>query len=756
MADRPLLLNIDHPTKNGLLEGRSSRSPLEKQVVFRNSTENLQIFPVRSTNGGPPYKQVDLATLTGFRVGVGLTDEEPEAGTWPLSVNGTTTGMLALAFDVSAAALEALIDAVVPVTVSKSGSLYTITVVATNTGLTLVSGTNTLTPSSQVVISNPVAAAVGVQAVYQLTLKQIVYAYTTTFSVMSSASFGVTLSTLTAGSATAPAVYKVIISPDAIGGSFRFSWQQVQKALVTVQANTAVAAEWRVSASAGDDGTSTAWTGNYIDVPDSSDNPVRFYYYRVANSIVSVDTGTEVITFATSVDVDVALYFHTTNTLPAGLTAGTAYYPLSSGTTTQVSLTPGGAAVNITSAGTGIHTATLSATPATPTGGAVSGIEYTTESKTASQMLALLMDAANAYSAGAVFSAALVSGVLRITALVGGERSEVSTTISAISSIATQTEGSTGALVGTYFVLNDGLTTTVCVYITGGTQTDAPDEAADYSRSLPINLTGGETATNAALAIKTALILDSAFTNSTVSGNQITAINTGAGPRGTTTDATAGAFSVAITQDGFSMIASVDYDSSAQSWESQLDDAFFVSKSDPSAMTWVLTRTAVGSVTAPTVTNTDLVFPIGIDVALSFNGAALQQKFYEDDVTEVSSVFSIKATFTGKPEEVWLQTPIDLNADLLNEGATGGPQFNNVLFGVATVGIGDSTVAVTFTPPFYTAPKLMPFPIIKTTPGDAAPLVEGTQSVTTTGGTIVLTGAATVAATIPWMARIIS
>lgn len=55
-----------------------------------------------------------------------------------------------------------------------------------------------------------------------------------------------------------------------------------------------------------------------------------------------------------------SVVFSTTGALPTGLVAGTTYYVLPSGLTTNaftVSLTPGGAAVNTSGAGSGTHTA---------------------------------------------------------------------------------------------------------------------------------------------------------------------------------------------------------------------------------------------------------------------------------------------------------------------------------------------------------------------------------------------------------------
>lgn len=82
-------------------------------------------------------------------------------------------------------------------------------------------------------------------------------------------------------------------------------------------------------------------------------------YSRTADSFTA-DAGTDYITFGNSLAVNgAAITVSTSGGLPGGLAVNTTYYLVNSaGYTAQLSTSLGGAAVNITSSGSGIHTAT--------------------------------------------------------------------------------------------------------------------------------------------------------------------------------------------------------------------------------------------------------------------------------------------------------------------------------------------------------------------------------------------------------------
>lgn len=84
----------------------------------------------------------------------------------------------------------------------------------------------------------------------------------------------------------------------------------------------------------------------------------EFTVNTTTDQIISAGNGRPGYTSANNFSGSIVV-FTSTGTLPAGLSAGTDYYILDSGPDFQVSLTSGGAAVDITDAGTGTHTFTV-------------------------------------------------------------------------------------------------------------------------------------------------------------------------------------------------------------------------------------------------------------------------------------------------------------------------------------------------------------------------------------------------------------
>lgn len=112
--------------------------------------------------------------------------------------------------------------------------------------------------------------------------------------------------------------------------------------------------------------TAANWNGARL--PDSGDivdidGPVAISYGLGQLGTFTADAGTDTLTFTTAVDFQDDVIVEVSNAggaLPAGLAADTSYYVINydhDAQTCQLSLTSGGAAVNLTDAGTGTHTA---------------------------------------------------------------------------------------------------------------------------------------------------------------------------------------------------------------------------------------------------------------------------------------------------------------------------------------------------------------------------------------------------------------
>ena len=107
-------------------------------------------------------------------------------------------------------------------------------------------------------------------------------------------------------------------------------------------------AEISVKSAAGNDAQIAAWLeadGERVEI------------HEVNGTVFTADAGTDFCTSAThGLSNGDVLTLTTSNTLPAGLAIDTRYYVVNkTASTFQLSLTEGGAAINITDAGTGIH-----------------------------------------------------------------------------------------------------------------------------------------------------------------------------------------------------------------------------------------------------------------------------------------------------------------------------------------------------------------------------------------------------------------
>jgi hypothetical protein len=81
---------------------------------------------------------------------------------------------------------------------------------------------------------------------------------------------------------------------------------------------------------------------------------------RIEETSVFTAAVSDVLTFGFTVSDGLRVELASSDTLPAGLAADTVYYTVnSSGATAKLSLTAGGAAVDVTDVGTGTHTATF-------------------------------------------------------------------------------------------------------------------------------------------------------------------------------------------------------------------------------------------------------------------------------------------------------------------------------------------------------------------------------------------------------------
>lgn len=756
MPRTPWIIDISDPNASTLLRGLSDTFTVVDPRFPRNAHVPFVIHPVtRGGDGERLFSEVDLSEFVSGQVGVGVVDEAPTGGTFALSVNGNSTGLTALAYDVSAATLEAAIDAIVPVTVTKtSNSYFTVTVVATNTAITWTSSAAALSPPSTISISTVTAPAVGVQSVYVIELLQTPWAYTSTL-------------TARATSVTAATVSSIDLTPNLITTTADHglsAGDEVFFASTTTLPGGIVALRKYFVMSAGltndDFKVSETRDGSVLDITSGGSGTITVLTSRDGVSLEQIAPGSATSPARYRVAIDPApvsgafRFIHgETQQVKVSCQPNTAVAQ-------KWSLTP----LAATSFATGCYfdlpddndvvcrvwidedNAGASA-PATPSGGRL--LEITTIASTDS-LLVVAGKIADALIADGDWTATVSSsGVITITAATAEVKTALTSAGTSGFTLTVTTSGSDGQLAGAGFVLDDQ-NGTVGVYGTvGGLPASAPAFAAACTRQLAVALTGGDNATDVAADLATAIDADSEFV-ATSSGGLITITDANAGTRAGTTTASAGYFSTTIARAGLVVVATIEHDSTATAFEDQLVDAndtqlWTVAKTDDFA--WVLTRAVLGSVTAPTVEDDSLAFLVGLEGELTFDTEAMKQAHALSTSDTLDAVLEVKLEFeedAGALRMV-LQKPCSCPADLLNGDVTASPAFALFRHAAVAVNSGVSSVAVTFSPAFSGAPtKVLAGPLLKASPtDDDPPLVMHVESITASGCTVEFTGTTT-------------
>lgn len=311
-------------------------------------------------------------------------------GTFTLTLNSQTTA--ATAWNATAATLQANIIAaftntLTACTVTGAGTLaspYLVTITnPANTKIALMTGSGALLTGGGGTIVELTHGAAGVNEVQMVTLAAGVSGGTFTLSFgglpTAAIAWNAAAATVQADLVALSTVNTVTVA-GAAGGPWTVTWSGAQGAapqplLVANGANLtgltgSQALPWSTQTfSAGphhyDDPLN--WTGAVV--PNSNEaiefDPSSSSCLYGLNQIATFawNVGSNLGTFAGAFPCDLqngqAVYLTTTSALPAGLAANTVYYLIAvsrDAQTFQLAATPGGAAINVTTTGTGVHT----------------------------------------------------------------------------------------------------------------------------------------------------------------------------------------------------------------------------------------------------------------------------------------------------------------------------------------------------------------------------------------------------------------
>lgn len=240
-----LIIDIGDSGKAGMYVGPAGIVATQLgEVVRYDGVPGNYRFVTKSLDATRSWDDVDLTSAT-IEIGIGEPDGQPTAGTWALSYGGNSTGLTTLPYNVTAAVLQAAINAN-PQIVTDSGSSNAVTVQQFGTQFsiiwnvagamsTFVSTSTNLAPSSNAAVVLVRAGSAGVTCIQVIKLVQNLYAYTNSFT--SSAAGAVTVTEIQAGAPGVKETQRIVFNTVPYGGTYTINLGLAQITDVTVNGN---------------------------------------------------------------------------------------------------------------------------------------------------------------------------------------------------------------------------------------------------------------------------------------------------------------------------------------------------------------------------------------------------------------------------------------------------------------------------------------------------------------------------------------
>lgn len=223
-----IIADVSDPQKATLLRSFYSQAPADQAFYFRGDINRVEFYPVKKADGSSTlyWLPETEATAADLLLGVGDTDSASESGTAALNYDGDGTGLATVSATVSAATLQAALNANPAVVLT--GQTVTVTELSDGQyklawsgvgGKELVEGDGALLEPQSVVVADWITEGDGsTKAVQLLRFLQRPYVYVDSWTPTGGAA--VTFTTLRAGSVSAKAMYAISISPLPYAGSF--------------------------------------------------------------------------------------------------------------------------------------------------------------------------------------------------------------------------------------------------------------------------------------------------------------------------------------------------------------------------------------------------------------------------------------------------------------------------------------------------------------------------------------------------------
>lgn len=245
MSNPLLIVDISDTGVQGVYADVSGTTPANASELFRdqNLVRDIQLF---ERDGDGLLAPVDI-TDAELHWAVGLKDTPPTGGTWGLSYNGDSTGLTALAWDITDANLQTALNANPAVhadgdvTVTKTGLAFFVRFTTTGAKQLFEAAPEGLTPESAIFVGKRPEGTSTVHEVQVIQLSRAPYGETEPTGFVNTAAGEVEVSVAQEGSAGTKASYNVDFSSAPIGGAVQLEWEtQASWKLTVTKSNTYV------------------------------------------------------------------------------------------------------------------------------------------------------------------------------------------------------------------------------------------------------------------------------------------------------------------------------------------------------------------------------------------------------------------------------------------------------------------------------------------------------------------------------------
>jgi hypothetical protein len=240
-ASISLLINTDDDERKGrLIAFDSSGKYTSGQTMIRHEAPTVGLRCVQpSTTTSRLWDDLSLEAARssgGVRLALGEFDKPPASGDWPLAYGGSGSGLTALAYNITAAALLAALNAHAGITaaggiasVVQAGRSYRLTFSTVGAKADFTSADNTLLPLSSVTITRARVGDADTKEIVVITVKRRPYALCDTWTAAPTASVDVETAIVGDDSPATNCVQVITLTPGTYSGTYSIAavWPDV-------------------------------------------------------------------------------------------------------------------------------------------------------------------------------------------------------------------------------------------------------------------------------------------------------------------------------------------------------------------------------------------------------------------------------------------------------------------------------------------------------------------------------------------------